>query len=416
MYLFHSPATIQGGETVTLSLNLSFGKQLLSWYTDKASAGADFEKWDVEPGFATAGNTPFKNKDGKSSFTIDTYKTVQVYSVSDTISAKAPTGSKEGDKVALRTTFYNNVSLGTCYIYEWSSTKEPITMPATDAPTAKPAQAPGIVYDPVDPNYKDSGIRVSDTYGEVLLRRGDNEVYWDLLFPGSIIYEWDHIKTAEDSGCILSMSDMTTFHIKPESEIIVTVPSGKDSKIDLLVGNIYTNLKQIITTGTMEVEMVQAVAGIKGTTFVCEETGSKSTLKVLEGTVNLTSKKTGKNVSVGAGEMVVVDTTGNLNKSAFSIAQEAKEWNKTIIELIIGQEMMKVNGVQGEIDPGRGTAPVIMNGRTLIPIRAVIEALGGTVDYDAKDRRITLKKGNNALELWIGRTNIRLNGSVNNSV
>jgi len=401
------PTTIQGGETVTLSLKLSFGKQLLSYYTDKASAGADFDKWDVTPGDVTGASVPFKNKDGKSSFKIDTYKTVNVYSVSDTLTAKAPAGAKEGDKIALRTTF-NGVKQGTCYIYVWSSTQKPIDIP-TEKPTVKQEK---IKYDPVDPQYEDSGIRVSDLHGEVTIRRGDNEDQYDLLEIGSIIYVGDHIVTAQDSECILSMLDMTTFHIKPESEIIVTVPSGQDSKIDLLLGNIYTNVQKIMTHGTMEVEMNTVCAGIKGTTFVCEETGSKSTLKVLEGKVTLTSKITGNAVSVNSGEMVVADASGSMNKSTFNIAQEAKKWDKTIIELVIGQKLMKVNGVHMEIDPGRDTAPIVLNGRTLIPIRAVIEAMGGTVDYDAAEQRITLKKGNDTLQMWISKTNMKLNGTA----
>ncbi len=112
------PSTIRGGETVTLSLELSFGSQKLSFFSDKASADADFDKWDVEPGFVTAGAIRFKNKDGKDSFTIDTYKTVKIYSVSETLTATAPTGSKAGDKIALRTTFSGSQQ-GTCYIYEW---------------------------------------------------------------------------------------------------------------------------------------------------------------------------------------------------------------------------------------------------------------------------------------------------------
>ena len=112
------PSTIKGGEEVTLSLKLSFGSQKLSYYTDKATAGADFDKWDVEPGYATSSAIEFKNKDGKTSFTIDTYKTVKVYSVNETLTAEAPTGSKEGDKIALRTTL-SGVKQGTCYIYKW---------------------------------------------------------------------------------------------------------------------------------------------------------------------------------------------------------------------------------------------------------------------------------------------------------
>lgn len=402
------PTTIQGGETVTLSMKLSFGDQLLSYYTDKASASADFDKWDMEPGYTTGASVPFKNKDGKSSFKIDTYKTVKVYSVNDTLTAKAPKGVKEGDKIALRTIFHG-VKQGTCYIYEWSSTKKPIEIPSTKELPAPKATTPKTEQS--NPHYEDSGIRVSDLYGEVLVRRGDNEDVWDIVELDTILYVGDHIKTSGDSGCILSMLDMTTFHIKPESEIIVTVPSGKNSIIELVLGNIYANVKEIVTHGTMEVEMNQAVAGIKGTTFICEETGSKSTLKVLEGKVNLSSNITGNAVSVSAGEMVVADAAGNLTKSTFNIEMEAKKWDKTIIELVIGQKLMKVNGMQKEIDPGRETTPMVVNGRTLIPIRAVIEAMGGTVDYDAKDQRIKLKKGKDTLQMWIGKTGITLNGS-----
>lgn len=112
------PSTIKAGETITLSLQLSFGSQMLSFYSDNASASADFDKWDVEPGYVTAAAIPFTNKDGKSNFTIDTYHTVQVYSVSETVTAEAPFGSTAGDKIALRTIFHG-FSQGTCYIYEW---------------------------------------------------------------------------------------------------------------------------------------------------------------------------------------------------------------------------------------------------------------------------------------------------------
>ncbi len=401
------PTTIQGGETVTLSLKLSFGKQLLSYWSDNASASADFDKWDVEPGMVTGGSIPFKNKDGKTHFKIDTYKTVQVYSVRDTISAIAPKGSKEGDKIALRTMF-DGVGQGTSYIYEWSASKQPMAMPSKNVtPPTKPTPPK---TQPKDLNYVDSGIRVSDLHGEVLVRRGDNEDVWEMVELDTVLYVGDHIVTSGDSGCILSMLDMTTFHIKEESEIIITVPSGQDSKLDLIMGNIYTNIQEIITHGNMEIEMNQAVAGIKGTTFVCEETGDKSTLKVLEGVVSLTSKKTGKAISVGAGEMAVADKDGELTKKSFNIETEAKAWNKTIIEMTINQKLMKVNGVKKEIDPGRDTTPVIYNSRTLIPIRAVMESLGGSVGYDAKEKKITLTKGKDTLEMWIGKTTIKMNG------
>ncbi len=51
---------------------------------------------------------------------------------------------------------------------------------------------------------------------------------------------------------------------------------------------------------------------------------------------------------------------------------------------------MTVNGVKKEIDPGRGTVPVIVKGRTLVPIRAIIEEMGGTIEWDGNERKVTI--------------------------
>jgi len=113
------PSTIKAGETVSLSLSLSFTENTLSYYSSKASARADFDEWDMTPGSVTRNSIDFKNKDGKDSFAIDTYHSVQVYSVSDTITAVAPSGSQEGDRIAIRTIYYSHVGMGTNYVYEW---------------------------------------------------------------------------------------------------------------------------------------------------------------------------------------------------------------------------------------------------------------------------------------------------------
>ncbi len=62
--------------------------------------------------------------------------------------------------------------------------------------------------------------------------------------------------------------------------------------------------------GSMQIGMSQAVAGIKGTVFVVEETGTTSTLKVLEGNVTLQSKVSGKQAQVSAGQMISASASG----------------------------------------------------------------------------------------------------------
>ncbi len=80
------------------------------------------------------------------------------------------------------------------------------------------------------------------------------------------------------------------------------------------------------------------------------------------------------------------------------------------IILKIDDPYMTVNGSSQEIDPGRGTKPVIKNSRTLVPIRAIIEALGGTVSWDATDRKVAVTLGSRTIELWIRKSTAKVNG------
>ena len=71
---------------------------------------------------------------------------------------------------------------------------------------------------------------------------------------------------------------------------------------------------------------------------------------------------------------------------------------------------MSVNGVQQPID-AQGTKPVIIAGRTLVPIRAIIEALGGSAAWDAAAQKVTVILGDSTLSLRIGSSLAVVNGS-----
>lgn len=79
------------------------------------------------------------------------------------------------------------------------------------------------------------------------------------------------------------------------------------------------------------------------------------------------------------------------------------------IVLQIDNPYMKINGVEKEIDPGIGTRPVIENSRTLLPVRAVVEEMGGTVGWDNDTREVTLSKGDNVILLTIDSKTAYLN-------
>lgn len=55
-------------------------------------------------------------------------------------------------------------------------------------------------------------------------------------------------------------------------------------------------------------------------------------------------------------------------------------------------------------------APVIIKDNTMIPVRFVAEALGGTVTWSDAERKVTIVRGDKLMELWIDKADILVNG------
>lgn len=80
------------------------------------------------------------------------------------------------------------------------------------------------------------------------------------------------------------------------------------------------------------------------------------------------------------------------------------------VEMKIGEPVMTVNGSEREIDPGRNTVPVIQNGRTVVPIRAIIEAMGGSVSWDQQTQTSEIEYNGNVVMLTTGSMTGYVNG------
>lgn len=85
---------------------------------------------------------------------------------------------------------------------------------------------------------------------------------------------------------------------------------------------------------------------------------------------------------------------------------------ETVLTLQIGNPEMTVNGTPQEIDPGRGTVPVLLSDRTLVPIRAIMESVGGTVGWDEVSQTVTLTYQNDVIRLVINSTEAYLNDTA----
>ena len=54
--------------------------------------------------------------------------------------------------------------------------------------------------------------------------------------------------------------------------------------------------------------------------------------------------------------------------------------------------------------------PIIENGRTLVPLRAIFEAMGATVDWDEPTQTVTASRGERIITLTIGDPRAKING------
>lgn len=76
------------------------------------------------------------------------------------------------------------------------------------------------------------------------------------------------------------------------------------------------------------------------------------------------------------------------------------------IEFVLGKKQMLVNGAVQNIK----TAPVLVGGKTFIPFRVIGDALRAKVDWDTETRTATYTLGDNYYSLIVGSTNAFVNG------
>ena len=81
-----------------------------------------------------------------------------------------------------------------------------------------------------------------------------------------------------------------------------------------------------------------------------------------------------------------------------------------VVSMQINNSIMEINGENTEIDEGRATSPIIFGGRTLVPIRAIIEAFDGEVFWDGTTQTVELILYDDIIRLVIDSDVAYLNG------
>ena len=113
--------------------------------------------------------------------------------------------------------------------------------------------------------------------------------------------------------------------------------------------------------------------------------------------IKLTDKGDGKYTFTMPASKVEVKAA--FKQTASKLGKPAEEM-KTVVVMQVGSKTMFVNGKAYEKD----AAPVIMNDRTLVPIRFVTESLGGKVAWNAETKEVTLVIDGKEIKMTIGKT------------
>lgn len=77
-----------------------------------------------------------------------------------------------------------------------------------------------------------------------------------------------------------------------------------------------------------------------------------------------------------------------------------------IIKMQVGSSNYSVNGKALKLD----SKPFIKNSRTLVPVRFIVEAMGGKVDWDAENRVVLISSGKDSIKLPINSNTMAVNG------
>jgi len=103
--------------------------------------------------------------------------------------------------------------------------------------------------------------------------------------------------------------------------------------------------------------------------------------------------------------------SNEVSSSVFSLAKAAAPLltvsdGKVEMYFYVGKNKYTSNGKEIEMD----VSPLIIENRTLLPIRYVADPLGADVLWNNDEKKVTINKGELKLELWIGNNTAKING------
>lgn len=76
------------------------------------------------------------------------------------------------------------------------------------------------------------------------------------------------------------------------------------------------------------------------------------------------------------------------------------------VKLVLNQQTMWIDGVENQMD----SAPTLYQNTTMVPIKFIVQALGGQVWWDQSEKKVSILRGDQYAELWVGKNDFIVNG------
>ena len=171
----------------------------------------------------------------------------------------------------------------------------PIPSPSSSNPASTSVPSPLVV------------TSVSGTL-EMLTPQQNNDA-WTQVTNGAKLTEGTKIQTSKNSAT-LKFSQTTTLEMQPKTLIDIQNLEEKYTNFLLQSGEFTGEVATLPAGSSIDVEMSQAIATIKGTIFTVTENGTESRLSVQEGLVSFKSKADGRTVNVSAGQNATATPAG----------------------------------------------------------------------------------------------------------
>lgn len=137
--------------------------------------------------------------------------------------------------------------------------------------------------------------------------------------------------TSDNENSTVTVKDNVTNSVlilRPDTEVdLLGGLPEEPGVLKVLWGKLKMNVGKVLRGESIEVKTNLATLGIKGTEFIVEVDSEKTSLKVTEGVVSITSVD-GKSTVINPGETAYVDINGLSAISTFAIQEELTTWQE----------------------------------------------------------------------------------------